>query len=93
MKRLALITLCALGTPLSWAQHSYTLEQIVDSARQNNIAMRSAAHDIDAAQQQRREAFTKYFPNVSATGAWFDASKPMADQYVARNSPASTSER
>lgn len=79
MKRLALITLCALGTSLSWAQHSYTLEQIVDSARQNNIAMRSAAHDIDAAQQQRREAFTKYFPNVSATGAWFDASKPMAE--------------
>ena len=44
----------------------------------NNIAVRTARLDIDAAQQQRREAFTNYFPNVSGTGLWFNANKGMA---------------
>jgi outer membrane protein TolC len=56
----------------------YTLEQIKDSALQNNIAIRNAQHNIDAAKEQRKEAFTKYFPNVSGTGLWFNANKGMA---------------
>ena len=36
------------------AQPKYTLEQIIDSARHNNIALRSAQHNIEAAQQQRK---------------------------------------
>ena len=63
--------------PLS-AQQTYTLEQIKDSALHNNIAIRSARYDIQTAQQQRKEAFTKYFPNVSGTGLWFNANKGMA---------------
>lgn len=35
-------------------------------------------HAVDAAQQQRKEAFTMYFPNVSGTGLWFNANKGMA---------------
>ncbi|MBR1644043.1 MAG: TolC family protein [Bacteroidales bacterium] len=62
------------------AQQTYSLEQILDSARQNNIAIRTARHDIEAASQQRREAFTKYFPNVSATGLWFNANKGTAEK-------------
>lgn len=57
---------------------AYTLQQIKDSALQNNIAIRTAQHDIEAANQQRKEAFTKYFPNVSGTGVWFNANKGMA---------------
>ena len=63
--------------PLS-AQPQYTLQQLKDSALQNNIAIRKARYDIDAAQQQRKEAFTKYFPNISGTGLWFNANKGMA---------------
>ena len=63
--------------PLS-AQQTYTLEQIKDSAIHNNIAIRSAKYSIEAAQQQRKEAFTKYFPNISGTGLWFNANKGMA---------------
>ena len=57
---------------------TYTLEQLKDSALRNNIAVRTARLDIDAAQQQRKEAFTNYFPNVSGTGLWFNANKGMA---------------
>ena len=59
-----------------------TLAQLKDSALRNNIAVRQAQLDIAAADEQRREAFTKYFPQVSATGAWFNASRPMARMSV-----------
>ena len=59
-----------------------SLAQLKDSALQNNIALRTARLDIEAASQQRKEAFTKYFPNVSGTGAWFNANKGMAKMDV-----------
>ena len=62
----------------AWAQHTYTLEQLLDSARSHNIALRNGQRDIEATQEQRKEAFTKFFPTVSATGAWFNANKSMA---------------
>ena len=55
----------------------FSLQQLKDSALRNNIAIRHARHSIDAAQQQRKEAFTKYFPSVSGTGFWFNADKGM----------------
>ena len=55
-----------------------TLQQLKDSALHNNIALRNARRNIDAAREQRKEAFTKYFPNVSGTGLWFNANKGMA---------------
>lgn len=67
---------------MSASAQTYTLQQIKDSALQNNIAIRSAQHGIEAAQQQRKEAFTKYFPNVSGTGLWFNANKGMAQTTV-----------
>jgi len=56
----------------------YSLRQLTDSALKNNFATRAAHHNIEAAHEQRREAFTKYFPNVSATAATFNANRGMA---------------
>ena len=67
---------------MSASAQTYTLQQIKDSALQNNIAIRSAQYGLEAAQQQRKEAFTKYFPNVSGTGLWFNANKGMAQTTV-----------
>ena len=77
-----ILSLIALGCALSTSAQTYTLQQIKDSALQNNIAIRSAQHGIEAAQQQRKEAFTKYFPNVSGTGLWFNANKGMAQTTI-----------
>ena len=82
MKKIITIVICSVCCGNSAAQKAYSLEQILDSARQNNIAIRNARHGIEAAQQQRKEAFTKYFPNVSATGLWFNANKGMAQTTV-----------
>ena len=60
------------------AQRVFTLQQIKESALHNNYAIRSAKYGVETAQQQRKEAFTKYFPNVSGTGLWFNANKGMA---------------
>ena len=55
-----------------------TLQQLQDSARHNNITLRNARRSVEAAVQQRKEAFTKYFPNISGTGLWFNANRGMA---------------
>lgn len=57
---------------------TYTLEQLKDSALCHNIRMRNAQYDIEASAQQRKEALTKYFPNISATGLWFNTDYGMA---------------
>ena len=77
IKKIFAIVLCSLCCGFVSAQ-TYTLEQLKDSALHNNFAIRSARYDMEAASQQRKEAFTKYFPNVSGTGLWFNANKAMA---------------
>ena len=62
------------ANPVS-AQTTYSLQQLKDSALSHNLSMRKARYDIDAAREQRKEAFTKYFPNVTGTGVWFNANK------------------
>ena len=77
-----ILSLIALGCVMSASAQTYTLQQLKDSALHNNYAIRSAKYNIEAAQQQRKEAFTKYFPNVSGTGLWFNANKGMAQTTI-----------
>ncbi len=48
-----------------------TLQQCIDMAVANNTAMKMAENNTEAARQVRREAFTKYFPEISAAGFGF----------------------
>jgi len=82
MKKILAIIACSVCCNIVAAQKTYTLQQIKDSALHNNFALRSAKYDVEAAQQQRKEAFTKYFPNVSGTGLWFNANKGMAQMDI-----------
>jgi len=82
MKKIFAIIICLVCCSIVAAQPKYTLEQLLDSALHNNIAIRNAQLGIEAAQQQRKEAFTKYFPSVSAAGVWFNATKDMAKMTV-----------
>ena len=82
MKKILVAVVCLFCSTHTWAQNTYTLEQVLDSARAHNIAIRNGNRDIEAAKEQRKEAFTKFFPMVSATGAWFNANKGMAEMEV-----------
>lgn len=73
---------CAAGFAWCGATQAYELGQLLDSARCHNIAIRTARHNIAVAHQQRQEAFTKYFPNVSASGLWFNANKGMVQTTI-----------
>lgn len=77
MKKSIIVIVCSVWCNMVAAQ-TYTLEQLKDSARHNNIALRNAQRSVASAAQQRKEAFTKYFPTVSGTGFWFNANKGMA---------------
>ena len=84
MKYRILIAIAVLGCTLFnvSAQNTYSLDQLKSAARQNNHALAQARRNIKAAGQQRAEAFTKYFPSVSATGLTFNANKGMASMTV-----------
>ncbi len=77
-----ILSIIALSCSLSASAQTYSLEQLKDSALHNNIAMRTNRLELDAAKQQRKEAFTKYFPTVNGTGFWFNANKSMAKMDV-----------
>jgi len=81
MKKILCLILCLACCDLVAAQ-TYSLQQLRDSALLRNNAVRAAQHDIRAARQQRSEAFTKYFPNISGTGLWFNADKSMVEMTV-----------
>jgi len=82
MKKILAIALCSVCCNIAAAQATYTLEQLKDSALRRNIAVRAAQHDLEAARQQRKEAFTKFFPNISGTGLWFNANRGMAKMEI-----------
>ncbi len=65
------------------AQLTITADQCVRDAIENNVRMKNAANDIEAARQTRKSAFTKYFPSVSAMGGGFMADNELLQMDVA----------
>ena len=49
----------------------YSLDECIAEAVKNNLTLRNADNQIAMSSEQRKEAFTKYFPTVSATGSGF----------------------
>lgn len=82
MRYLIITILCFANCCLAVAQHQYTLQQCKQEALKNNIAIRKADNNIRSAEEQRKEAYTNYFPNVSASGAYFHANKALVDGSV-----------
>ena len=50
----------------SASAQTLTLEQCLERAKQNNHELRTAAFEMEAASEQKKEAFTNYFPRISA---------------------------
>lgn len=72
MKRLIVAAMAGLALMASARNDTIlTLQQCIDMALANNAAMQRAENNTEAAKQQRREAFTKYFPEISAQGFGF----------------------
>lgn len=63
---LALMFLVTSGTS---AQTTYTLEQCKELTLKNNNALKADRLSIEEASLTKKEAFTSYFPKVSAFGS------------------------
>lgn len=79
---LFLSLLCAWLAPVS-AQHAYTLDECIREALINNMRMKNAANNVRIAEHGEKEAFTKYFPSLSATGGGFITDKGLVQMEMA----------
>ncbi|MEG1729226.1 MAG: TolC family protein [Bacteroidaceae bacterium] len=80
--RIAFILCGILAVPL-YGQKTYTLEQCRAMALSCNIKIRQAHTGVHTAEQTRKEAYTAYFPTVSATGAAYNANKGLVQMELA----------
>lgn len=76
---ICLLPLCALTVE---AQQLLTLEECSRLALENNTKMKNARLDVKGSEESRKEAFTKYFPTVSATGGAFTTDNGMAEMVL-----------
>lgn len=81
MKQTIATIVCSLCCCIAAAQ-TYSYEALRDSALQRNISVRNARLGIQQAEEQRREAFTHFFPQVNATGVWMNADKGIMNMEV-----------
>lgn len=72
-----IMALVATSSMALQAQESYSLDECISMAREHNINIRTAQNNLSASSEQRKEAFTNYFPTVSATGMGFTANKGL----------------
>ena len=80
MKKIITIILCSgCCNAIATAQGTYTLDQLKQLAVENNYNLRSARNAIQQSKEVKSEAWTKYFPQVSALGFGFQNNKPMID--------------
>lgn len=73
MKKMTTVLLAGLLTLSAHAQDNYTLEQCIEAAKAHNKALQSAVLDIKMADEQKKEAYTQYFPKISANVMAFQA--------------------
>ena len=70
-KAVVFLFLCVAAAPA--AAQTLTLEECRAAAVEHNRTLRNSRLDLDAASQTHREAFTNYFPQISASGGLFQA--------------------
>lgn len=68
MRKILLLTLlsCSLAFEAKAQSHPASLSQCIDSALVHNRSLQNAALEIESAREQRSEAYTRYFPQISA---------------------------
>ncbi len=83
MKPVILTFLILIGiSPTLSAQNNYSLRQCKILALQNNARVKNKVLDVEASEQVKKAAFTKYFPQVEATALSFQFDKPLMEMNI-----------
>lgn len=61
------------------ASQPLTLDSCKAHALRNNVTIQNAQLDVQAAEQVKKQAFTKYFPSVNATALGYHAINPLLE--------------
>lgn len=61
------------------AQQAYSLAQCKKLALENNARMKNARLEVSSAQQTKEEAFTNFFPSLSASALGYNANQPLVE--------------
>lgn len=81
-KILLLSTMYACLLPVFGQQRAYSLDECIEAALKNNARIKNAENELKMAREDKKEAFTKYFPNISAAGTGFLASEPLVQMQM-----------
>lgn len=68
---------------LAFGQKAYTLDECIQAALTNNVKMKNARNELEMARQDKKKAFTNYFPSVMASGTGFMADKGLVQMDLA----------
>ncbi|MCQ2338844.1 MAG: TolC family protein [Paludibacteraceae bacterium] len=82
MKRYFLTIIAGLLSVLSLSSQTLSLDSCFALARRNSYAIKTAKLDVEEAQEVKKQAFTKYFPQVAATAMGYKAFDPLVEMEV-----------
>ncbi|MEG1749224.1 MAG: TolC family protein [Tannerellaceae bacterium] len=77
MKRISVLLVLLLSAGYTYAQRTLTLEECRTLAIQHNKEIQISSEKVKAAGYEKKAALTKYFPQLSATGAYMWNQKDM----------------
>ena len=77
MKRNIILMALFLSGITASAQQVLSLQQVKEQALAHNISIRTAEDAVREAREQKKEAFTSFFPQISATGMGFKTNTDM----------------
>lgn len=65
------------------AQKDYSLDECIQTALKNNIHIQEADNALEMAEEDKKTAFTKYFPSINASTIGFIANKGLMSMEMA----------
>lgn len=79
VKIIAILSILVISAGAAPAGERLTIEESRRLALQNNAGVKNSRIETEAAREEKKAAFTKYFPSLSAGAASFKADKSLFD--------------
>lgn len=79
MKTITTIIIALIASTTAYSQTALTLEQSKALALENNISIKNSGLETEAAKEVKKNAYTNYFPKVSANVLGFQAINPLIE--------------
>lgn len=77
--RIIIALLCCFSLAPMVCGQSLSLDSCIRLALENNAKIRNAQCDVEAAKQVKKQAFTKYFPQISGLAGGYHAQNPLLE--------------